>query len=70
MTELKPCPFCGKKVRFNYNMGFEMDGIWCSTCHMMVKYPRIHMKPKETFGEYEARMAEVWNRREEYHGSD
>lgn len=63
MTELKPCPFCGSKVRFNYDGNFEPNGIWCSKCHMLAKFSRIHVKRGETFEFAMNEMAEAWNQR-------
>lgn len=63
MTELKPCPFCGGKVDFNYNGSFEPDGIRCLKCRVILRFMRVRMQKNETFGECQSRMAEVWNRR-------
>lgn len=64
MFELKPCPFCGGKVDYQYDGAFEISGIRCSQCHSMTKFYRIP-KPKksETYGESMDKWAECWNRR-------
>ena len=64
MTELKPCPFCGSKVKISYDIRSEANGIWCPTCHSMTKFIRIKLKSdKETFGEFESKWEAAWNRR-------
>lgn len=61
---LKSCPFCGNKtVHFVYNIEMEPDGITCFTCHIIVRYPRIHVRGGERFEVVMNRMAEAWNRR-------
>ena len=63
--KLKPCPFCGGKVGYNYNIELKPDGIHCLNCKMIVRFSGIKMNPKETYGELQARFAEKWNRRAE-----
>ena len=64
MTDLKPCPFCGSKVDFQYDGSFELSGIRCSRCHSMTKFYRIpKQKPSETYGEIMDKWAAEWNRR-------
>lgn len=63
MTELKPCPFCGYKVQYNYNADFEPAGIVCMNCHTMTKFMRIEVKPSEKFEIAMDKMADTWNRR-------
>ncbi len=63
MRELKPCPFCGEKVRFTYNIEFEPDGIMCATCHTVMRFIRIRAKSGEKFEVAMNKMAEIWNRR-------
>lgn len=61
---LKPCPFCGsEKVRIMRDLEMvNVTGIYCTDCRSLTKWA-IDMKPKETFGENEAKWAEHWNRR-------
>lgn len=63
-TDLKPCPFCAGKVKYNYNMDLEPDGITCMRCRYILRFIRDKAKPHEQFGEIMAKMAEVWNRRD------
>ena len=63
--KLKPCPFCGNKtVHFAYDINGEPHGITCCTCHILVKYMRIHVKGGEWFEVSMDKMADEWNRRE------
>ena len=62
MDELKPCPFCGEKVRFIRGLKTEPVGIYCSGCKAAIRWP-ITIKTKETFGGCETRWAKNWNRR-------
>ena len=63
-SQWKPCPFCGsEKVSVMRDMELvSITGIWCAACRSLTKWT-IPMKPKETFGENEAKWAERWNRR-------
>lgn len=61
--KLKPCPFCGSVVCFNYNGELEPDGIRCEKCKMLVRYHRIKVKPGERFSVCMEKLAEAWNRR-------
>lgn len=61
--KLKPCPFCGHAVRFNYNGDLEPDGIWCGTCKMLVKYTRIRVKAGEKFSVCMGKLTLAWNQR-------
>lgn len=58
-----PCPFCGKKVRFNFNIDFGIDGIWCPTCHAMTRFPKIKDNGIENIGVIAEKWAGIWNRR-------
>ena len=64
MIDLKPCPFCGRKATFNYNIEFEPNGIRCDFCHYFITYPRLSVRKGERFEECMNRMAEMWNRRD------
>ena len=64
-TRLEPCPFCGEPVRYNYNADLEPDGIACFNCHIVVRFPRIHVRPFDKFEVAMGEMAEIWNRRTE-----
>lgn len=64
--KLKPCPFCGGKVDFNYNMNLEPDGIRCMKCRYVLKYMRIRVeKSTEPYRIVMNKMATEWNRRAE-----
>lgn len=57
------CPFCGKPVHYVYNADLEPDGIACFNCHIVVRFPRIHVRPFDKFEVAMGEMAEIWNRR-------
>ena len=63
MDDLKTCPFCCGRVSFAYNAELIPYGIKCANCHFVLSFTRIKLGRNETFGELQARMAEVWNRR-------
>ena len=65
-TELKSCPFCGGKVSLNYDLDLTPDSVHCPTCHMVVKFTRIVMENKDTFGDVIERIATAWNHRATY----
>ena len=66
MMELKPCPFCGGKVNFAYDMQFLPSGIRCGECHILVRFYRVKpSKPHEPFERELSEYAEAWNRRAE-----
>ena len=57
MNELKPCPFCGKRVQLNGNITNEKAPFYFFACHgcgAAVNFPR---------GETAERLLEQWNRR-------
>ena len=59
-TRMEPCPVCGRPVSYVYNADLEPSGIACMNCHIVVRFPCIHVRPFEVaMGE----MAEIWNRR-------
>lgn len=63
MDKLKPCPFCGKEVRFNHNAELVPDGIYCPNCHMLVRFTRIRVSNSERIGVTMDKIADQWNRR-------
>ena len=60
---LKPCPFCGGKVRFMYDLWGDPTGIWCDDCHSLTTFSRLQAKRGEKFGDVMDRMTKAWNRR-------
>ena len=66
VEKLRPCPFCGHEVRFWYGIGEngenELKGISCWRCHMVIQWTNMEMGRTETFGSYQKRIAEKWNR--------
>ena len=48
MTDLRPCPFCGGNVSYNFNADFEPDGIVCANCHIIVRFMRIKVSDVES----------------------
>lgn len=62
-TRLETCPFCGEPVRYVYNADLEPDGIACMNCHIVVRFPRIHVRPFDKFEVAMGEMADIWNRR-------
>lgn len=62
-TRLEPCLFCGGRVSYVYNADLEPDGIACMNCHIVVRFPRIHVRPFDKFEVAMGEMAEIWNRR-------
>lgn len=65
MSELKPCPFCGGDVGYNYNIDLEPDGITCKNCYYILRFLHIKHKPKNVYGVVMEEMATAWNRRME-----
>ena len=63
--DLKPCPFCGKQgpVVVRHIETSEAEGFYCLRCKAVVKWPSMEMNNRETFGEWENRLADCWNRR-------
>lgn len=64
MTTLKPCPFCGKEVKFNHSLELEPNGVVCHTCGYV--YRPFRLKPLGKREQFEKRMNEIarmWNRR-------
>ena len=66
MEELKPCPFCGGKADFMFNVEMVPHGVWCKQCKIAVKFMRVRApKPHKPFSIIMGQMAEQWNRRTE-----
>ena len=66
MTEkpLKPCPFCGSDVDFNYNIELLPDGVLCRNCRSLTRFMRIKPLQKgEVMGDVMKRIADRWNQR-------
>ena len=61
-ADLKPCPFCGGRVRWNFNIEFGINSIMCPGCKAMVQW-RIPEREKDSMGEIMGRWMEKWNRR-------
>ena len=59
MAELKPCPFCGSKVKVTCHSSFFAAPVYmivCNGCNML-----LSNKGKDT----KKHLVEVWNRRTE-----
>ena len=65
MITLKPCPFCGRKVDYNYNIDLELDGVHCMACHMIIRFSRVKARPSDKYEVVMEQIAERWNRRTE-----
>ena len=65
MIELKPCPFCGSAVNYNFDMALEPIGVFCAKCHAVVRFTKIKPMGKRTAGSVMDDIAEAWNRRDE-----
>lgn len=61
--ELKPCPICGKEVRFAFTADLWPRGIWCRTCHLKAEWSNIPQDGKSTAGEVMKAIADRWNGR-------
>ena len=65
MIELQPCPHCGNKVDYAYDLDLEPYGVHCVKCHMIVTYSRV--KPLRSTEPFERIMDDIavrWNRRD------
>lgn len=54
MTELKPCPFCGRKVKIEIGGLVGINMILCDKCGATVSFYRKEQRQK---------VIEAWNRR-------
>ena len=63
MSELKPCPFCGNAVNYNFDMALEPIGVFCPKCHAVVRFTKIKPMGKRTAGNVMDDIAEAWDRR-------
>lgn len=61
--DLLPCPICGGKVRYSFDLDGIPNYINCPTCHMYVKYSNLNINRNARVGIAMAKMAERWNRR-------
>ena len=62
---LKPCPFCGSEVNYNYDLDMMPIGVVCFNCKTVVRYTGMRKpRPNEKMGEIMERIAERWNRRD------
>ena len=61
---LKPCPFCGSEVNYNYNLDMIPIGVICFNCKTVVRYTNMgKIKPKAKMGEIIEKIAKRWNKR-------
>lgn len=67
-VRLKPCPFCGGPLRCFYNAELEPEGITCTNCHVIVRFPGVSVREGEKLEAAMRRMAEIWNRRADNDG--
>ena len=61
---LSPCPHCGGRINYVYDVLMIPYGVVCNQFHMIVKYTRI--KPpqsRETFERVLGEIADKWNER-------
>lgn len=56
MTELKPCPFCGNKVRITQN-DRGLLFVRCAECNMTLMFGDVDVQKNEQA------VARMWNRR-------
>ena len=62
--ELSPCPFCGNRVDYAYDLELTPYGVHCSTCHMIARFTRVKRPGlHESFGATMASIRSRWNRR-------
>ena len=60
--KLKPCPFCGGKVRIKHDADGTPSGVHCK-CGAYVRFLFVPKVMGESFGAIQERIAERWNRR-------
>lgn len=54
MEELRPCPFCGSKVRIDHNKFLKIHAILCDKCSATVSF--IYTKSRNE-------TIDLWNKR-------
>lgn len=63
MNDLKPCPFCGGKVEYWFDLELNPMGVLCSHCKIAFKM--LSLRRAHEFGSVMEQIAERWNRRAE-----
>ena len=69
MSDLKPCPVCGKTPKIYRDISYELSGFgaWCTIqCKPILRKPHIMVAVgKASWGRAFAYAIEAWNRRAE-----